>query len=82
MLGPADDEGYPLMSTAELQPGVYFVQAVLVRYETFHLATGHTVKLPPGDAGDGQHWERAPGNLYSTPVWLAVGVKDYFHAAL
>jgi len=38
----------------------------LNRYETFHRADGHTVKLPM-DRGEGQHWNRKPGNLYSTP---------------
>jgi len=58
--------GYPVQSLAELPPGEYVVQALLHRYETFRLATGHTVKLPM-DRGEGQHWNRAPGNLYSTP---------------
>jgi hypothetical protein len=58
--------GYPLESLAALPPGEYFVQAVLHKYETFHLASGHTVKLPM-DRGEGQQWNRAPGNLYSTP---------------
>ncbi|NIN71880.1 MAG: hypothetical protein GTO46_08120, partial [Gemmatimonadetes bacterium] len=47
-------------------PGEYVVQALLHKYETFRLATGHTVKLPM-DRGEGQRWNRAPGNLYSTP---------------
>lgn len=58
--------GYPLHSLAELPPGSYLVQAVLHRYETFHLATGHRVLLPM-DRGEGQQWNRAPGNLYSLP---------------
>ncbi len=58
--------GYPLKSLAELKPGEYVVQALLHKYETFHLASGHTVKLPM-DRGEGQQWNRAPGNLYSTP---------------
>ncbi|MCA9517109.1 MAG: hypothetical protein KC635_19335, partial [Myxococcales bacterium] len=41
-------------------------QAVLHRYETFHLASGHVVKLPM-DRGEGQQWNRAPGNLYCVP---------------
>ena len=45
--------GYPLASLAELPAGEDYVQAVLHRYETFHLATGHTVKLPM-DRGEGQ----------------------------
>ena len=58
--------GYPIRSVADIPPGEYWVQAMLHRYETFHLASGHTVKLPM-DRGEGQHWNRAPGNLYSTP---------------
>jgi len=58
--------GYPVRSIAEIPAGQYYVQAVLHKYETFHLATGHTVKLPM-DRGEGQHWNRAPGNLYSIP---------------
>ena len=46
--------------------GDYFVQVVLHRYETFHRADGHTVKLPM-DRGEGQHWNIAPGNLYRMP---------------
>jgi len=45
--------GYPLESLSELPPGEYFVQGLLHKYETFHLATGHTVKLPM-DRGEGQ----------------------------
>jgi len=59
--------GYPLKSLAELPPGEYWVQALLNRYETFHLASGHTVKLPP-ERGEGQRWSAKPGNLYSQPV--------------
>lgn len=58
--------GYPIHSLSEIPAGEYFVQALLHKYETFHLATGHVVKLPM-DRGEGQHWNRAPGNFYSTP---------------
>jgi len=58
--------GYPVRSARDLQPGEYFVQALLHKYETFRRADGHTVKLPM-DRGEGQQWNRAPGNLYSTP---------------
>ncbi len=58
--------GFPRHSLREVPAGEYFVQAVLHRYETFHLANGKTVKLPM-DRGEGQQWNRAPGNLYSTP---------------
>jgi hypothetical protein len=61
--------GYPIESLRDVPAGRYYVQAVLHRYETFHLSTGHTVKLPM-DRGEGQNWSRAPGNLYSTPRWI------------
>jgi hypothetical protein len=58
--------GYPLRSISEIPVGEYWVQALFHLYETFHREDGHTVKLPM-DRGEGQHWNRAPGNLYSTP---------------
>jgi len=58
--------GYPVDSLADLPAGTYTVQALLHRYETFHRADGHTVKLPM-DRGEGQQWNKAPGNLYSQP---------------
>ncbi len=54
-------------AVADLPAGTYRLQAVLNRYETFELSTGHTVKLPP-DKGEGQQWNRKPGNLYSEPT--------------
>jgi hypothetical protein len=59
--------GYPLERLSNVPAGDYYVQVVLHKYETFHLQNGHTVKLPM-DRGEGQHWNEAPGNLYSTPV--------------
>jgi hypothetical protein len=58
--------GYPLESFAGIPKGTYTVQALLHRYETFHRADGHVVKLPM-DRGEGQHWNLAPGNLFSAP---------------
>ena len=58
--------GYPVESLAKVPAGKYRVQALLHKYETFHRADGHTVKLPM-DRGEGQQWNKAPGNLYSTP---------------
>ncbi len=63
--------GYPLASLSEIPPGNYWVQGLLHRYETFHRADGHTVKLPM-DRGEGQHWNKAPGNLYSTPRRITI----------
>ncbi len=59
--------GYPLSSLRLLPAGDYWVQALLHRYETFHRADGHVIKLPM-DRGEGQHWNIAPGNFYSAPV--------------
>ncbi len=66
--------GYPLTSLAELPAGEYWVQALLNRYETFRLVSGHTVKLPP-DKGEGQRWSRKPGNLYSFPAKMTLDPK-------
>ncbi len=66
--------GYPLTSLAELPAGEYWVQALLNRYETFRLVSGHTVKLPP-DKGEGQRWSRKPGNLYSLPAKMTLDPK-------
>jgi hypothetical protein len=63
----AEADGYPVRSLSKLPPGDYYVQAVLNIYQTFHRANGTTVKLAP-DRGEGQHWNLAPGNLYSKPV--------------
>src|SRR5580698_3096307 len=59
--------GYPHASLTEIPAGDYYVQGVLNIYETFHRADGRTVKLPM-DQGEGQHWNRKPGNLYSEPT--------------
>ncbi len=70
--------GYPYASLANVPPGEYQVQALLHVYETFDLSTGHTVKLPM-DNGEGQKWNRSPGNLYSKPFKITVmeaGIKD------
>jgi hypothetical protein len=58
--------GYPIRYLRDVPVGDYFVQVVLHKYETFHRADGHTVKLPM-DRGEGQHWQMAPGNIYSKP---------------
>jgi hypothetical protein len=63
--------GFPLDSIGQIPAGTYTVQALLHKYETFHRADGKTVKLPM-DRGEGQQWNRAPGNLYSTPRKIVV----------
>ncbi len=75
--------GYPARSLASIPAGEYWVQGLLHIYETFHRADGHVVKLPM-DRGEGQHWNRAPGNLYSTPqkVWIDTGRKETIRIVL
>ena len=63
--------GFPYPSLTEIPPGDYWVQGLLHVYETFELSTGHTVKLPM-DKGEGQQWNRSPGNLYSKPVKITI----------
>ena len=59
--------GYPIERLKEVPAGDYYVQVLMHKYETFHLKAGQTVKLPM-DRGEGQHWNIAPGNIYSVPV--------------
>lgn len=67
--------GYPVRNLRDVPAGEYYAQVVLHRYETFHRADGHTVKLPM-DRGEGQHWNLAPGNLYSTPRKISLGASS------
>ena len=62
----AEAFGYPVVSLKDVPKGEYYVQALLHKYETFERGDGHTVKMPM-DRGEGQQWNRAPGNLYSLP---------------
>jgi hypothetical protein len=66
--------GYPVEDLSRVPPGRYRVQALLNRYQTFRRSDGHAVKLPP-DRGEGQQWNRKPGNLYSSPVWIRYDPK-------
>jgi hypothetical protein len=67
--------GYPIRYLSELRPGEYWVQALLHKYETFRRSDGHTVKLPM-DRGEGQQWNRAPGNLYSKPAKVRITTRS------
>ncbi len=58
--------GFPANSLKTVPKGTYHVQALFHQYETFQRGDGHRVKLPM-DRGEGQRWNQAPGNLYSTP---------------
>lgn len=67
--------GFPIESLKDIKPGEYYVQALLHVYETFNLSTGHTVKLPM-DNGEGQQWNKSPGNLYSSPQKVTIDHKN------
>ncbi len=66
--------GYPIQSLADVPAGEYYVQALLHKYETFKRSDGKTVKLPM-DRGEGQQWNRAPGNLYNKPIKISFDPK-------
>ena len=59
--------GFPKITTNDISEGKYYVQALLNNYQTFTLSSGHQVKLPP-DKGEGQQWNKKPGNYYSLPI--------------
>lgn len=63
--------GFPLEDLSELPAGTYYAQALLNRYKDYHLGNGKVVSLPP-DRGEGQKWNRKPGNFYSTPVQITI----------
>ncbi len=73
--------GYPIERIGMLPMGKYRVQAILHRYETFTRADGHRVKLPM-DRGEGQHWNRAPGNLYSKPIDVELTLRQTIELSL
>ena len=65
-----DIVGYPLESMRDVPAGTYWVQAVLHKYDTFHLSNGKTVKLPAA-RGAGQNWRKEPGNIISKPIQVS-----------
>ncbi|WP_439106198.1 hypothetical protein [Congregibacter sp.] len=81
MLIDAAHIGFPINTLAELPPGRYFVQALLNRYQDFTLSNGKTVSLPP-DQGEGQQWNRKPGNYLSEPVALDITADGEYEIVL
>ncbi len=69
-----DAVGFPLASLSDVPAGSYYVQAVLNRYKDFNLKNGMVVSLPP-DRGEGQRWNRKPGNFYSEPMQVEIGAS-------
>jgi len=73
--------GFPLADLSKLPAGTYYVQALLNRYKDYHLGNGKVVSLPP-DRGEGQHWNRKPGNFYSKPVRLVIDGSGSYNLVL
>ena len=67
--------GFPKERLSEIPAGDYYVQVLLHKYETFNLKNGKVVKLPM-DRGEGQHWNLAPGNIYSKPIKIHFDPKN------
>lgn len=67
--------GFPLDDLTQVPAGTYYVQVLLNRYKNFTLANGKVVSLPP-DQGEGQQWNRKPGNFLSDPVEIEIGNPD------
>ncbi|PQJ20820.1 alpha/beta hydrolase-fold protein [Tenacibaculum sp. SG-28] len=63
--------GYPISSFKDLPSGDFYVQVVFHKYETLTRSDGHVVKLPM-DRGEGQQWNKAPGNFYSIPKKITI----------
>ncbi|MBX2815067.1 MAG: hypothetical protein KTR24_03685 [Saprospiraceae bacterium] len=63
--------GYPIEKLSEVPAGQYRVQVLLNKYEYFEKQNGDRLLLPP-DQGEGQQWNRKPGNLYSTPQLVEI----------
>lgn len=58
--------GYPTSSLKDVPTGEYWVQGLFHHYETFHRSDGHVIQMPM-DRGEGQRWNRAPGNFFCRP---------------
>ena len=56
--------GYPLADLSQLPAGDYYAQAVLNIYTEFHRSDGHVIWAHL-DQGEGQQFNRSPGNLHS-----------------
>ena len=75
ILFTGSEVGYPLSSLTEVPAGEYYLQALFHKYERCTLAAGHKV-IVPMDRGEGQQWNQAPGNIFSTPVKIKITGKQ------
>lgn len=58
--------GYPVENWKNIPEGEYWIQAYIVKYETFTRSDGYTIKMPM-DQWEGRQWNRTPGNIFSRP---------------
>ncbi len=77
----ATDLGSPVVSLSEIPAGEYQVQAFINVYSEFKRADGHTVWMHD-DKWEGQHWNRSPGNLFSTVQKIKLDAKQGYRIAL
>lgn len=73
--------GTPLKSLAQLPAGDYYVQAVMNVYTRFERADGHVVWAHM-DQGEGQQFNKSPGNLYSKVARLRIGPAGHQSVSL
>ncbi|MGH9433211.1 MAG: alpha/beta hydrolase-fold protein [Terriglobia bacterium] len=57
--------GFPVSSLQQIPAGDYYVQALINVYTEFHRADGHVIWAHM-DHWEGQQFNRAPGNVYSS----------------
>jgi putative esterase len=75
------DLGFPVGNLRDIPPGEYFVQAFVNVYSEFRRADGHVVWMHD-DQWEGQHWEAAPGNLFSRSQRIRIDPTEGFRIPL
>ncbi len=65
------DLGTPVANLRDIPPGEYYIQAFVNIYSEFRRSDGHVVWMH-NDQGEGQLWNRSPGNLYSDPQRVTI----------
>jgi hypothetical protein len=77
----ATDLGTPVESLSEIPAGTYYVQAFINVYSEFRRSDGHVLWMHD-DQWEGQHWNRSPGNLYSTLKQFALDPSKGYRVPL
>ena len=65
------DLGTPVANLKDIPAGEYYLQAFVNIYSEFQRADGHVIWMHD-DQGEGQLWNRSPGNLYSDPQRVTI----------